>query len=138
MIEIKINNSEQVTAWLNKIAEHTEHRKPLMKSIAGTMKSAVLQNFDESGRPKWLGLKYRTGMPLINGGNLRKSIGEYYDNDQAIVGTNVEYAAIHQFGGMAGRNKKVEIPARPFLTLTEQDEADILEDIQDYFRNLVK
>lgn len=25
------------------------------------------------------------------------------------------YAAIHQFGGRAGKGKKVEIPARPFL-----------------------
>ena len=35
-----------------------------------------------------------------------------------MIGSNKEYAAIHQFGGMAGRGRKVEIPARPYLPLT--------------------
>ena len=56
----------------------------------------------------------------------------------ATVGTNEPYAAIHQFGGKAGRGRKVDIPARPFLALTPQDKADILEDIQDYFQRLIK
>lgn len=31
------------------------------------------------------------------------------------VGTNVKYARIHEFGGMAGRGHKTRIPARPYL-----------------------
>lgn len=31
------------------------------------------------------------------------------------IGTNVEYARIHEFGGYAGRNRAVRIPARPYL-----------------------
>lgn len=137
MIEIEINNAQEVAVLLERLANATIHRAPLMRSIAGTMESAVLQNFEVGGRPKWLGLKYRQGTPLVDTENLMGSITSAYTNDEAIVGTNEPYAAIHQFGGKAGRGRKVDIPARPFLALTPQDETDILEDIQDYFQRLI-
>ena len=138
MIEIEINNAQQIASILDKLANAAQDRTPLMRSIAGTMESAVLQNFDVGGRPKWLGLKYRQGTPLVDTENLMSSITSYYDNNVAEVGTNEPYAAIHQFGGKAGRGRKVDIPARPFLVLTPQDEDDILEDVQAYFRSVVK
>ena len=133
MIEIEINNAQKIAYILNKLANAAQDRTPLMRSIAGTMESAVLQNFDVGGRPKWLGLKYRQGTPLVDTENLMNSITSYYDNNVAEVGTNEPYAAIHQFGGKAGRGRKVDIPVRPFLVLTPQDEDDILEDVQAYF-----
>ena len=138
MIEIEVNNAQQIGAILDKLAHAAQDRAPLMRSIAGTMESAVLQNFDVGGRPKWLGLKYRQGTPLVDTENLMNSITSYYDNDSAEVGTNEPYAAIHQFGGKAGRGRKVDIPARPYLVLTPQDEEDILEDVQAYFRSVMK
>lgn len=138
MIEIEINNAQQIASILDKLANAAQDRTRLMRSIAGTMESAVLQNFDVGGRPKWLGLKYRQGTPLVDTENLMNSITSYYDNNVAEVGTNEPYAAIHQFGGKAGRGRKVDIPARPFLVLTTQDEDDILEDVQAYFRSVVK
>ena len=138
MIEIEINNAQQIASILNKLANAAQDRTLLMRSIAGTMESAVLQNFDVGGRPKWLGLKYRQGTPLVDTENLMNSITSYYDNNVAEVGTNEPYAAIHQFGGKAGRGRKVDIPARPFLVLTPQDEDDILEDVQAYFRSVMK
>nr|DAO43809.1 MAG TPA: virion morphogenesis protein [Caudoviricetes sp.]DAP54939.1 MAG TPA: virion morphogenesis protein [Caudoviricetes sp.] len=138
MIDIEINNAQQIASILDKLANAAQDRTPLMRSIAGTMESAVLQNFDVGGRPKWLGLKYRQGTPLVDTENLMNSITSYYDNNVAEVGTNEPYAAIHQFGGKAGRGRKVDIPARPFLILTPQDEDDILEDVQAYFRSVVK
>lgn len=138
MIEIEINNAQQIASILDKLANAAQDRTPLMRSIAGTMESAVLQNFDVGGRPKWLGLKYRQGTPLVDTENMMNSITSYYDNNIAMVGTNEPYAAIHQFGGKAGRGRKVDIPARPFLVLTPQDEDDILEDVQAYFRSIVK
>jgi phage virion morphogenesis protein len=58
-------------------------------------------------------------------GNKKPLIGESQDlrrqivpsvsgNTLTVVSTPV-YAAIHQFGGQAGRGRKVTIPARPFL-----------------------
>ena len=68
-------------------------------------------------------------LPLTDIGTLRNSLSEHYDNDTALVGTNMVYAAIHHFGGMAGRGRKVRIPARPFMTLTNEDKQDLLDDV---------
>lgn len=42
------------------------------------------------------------------------------------------YAAIHQLGGQAGRNKKVIIPTRPYLKLNEYDYSNIYKSINKY------
>ncbi|OOH87344.1 phage virion morphogenesis protein [Pasteurellaceae bacterium 15-036681] len=126
-----------------------------MRRLSGTLQSAVDQNFEAGGRPAWLGIKYRSGTPLINKGTLRNSIkrNSYSDSESAVVGTNIIYAPIHHYGGVikpkkakwlrfkaSGRfvtTKEVNIPARPFLVLTPEDEDDLLEDAQDYFASLI-
>ncbi|MCT8675662.1 phage virion morphogenesis protein [Glaesserella parasuis] len=138
MIEIQTNGIDEIIKTLKLLASKTENNASLMRNIAGTMESAVLTNFDVGGRPRWLGIKYRDGSPLIDTENLMSSITSDYDKDVAIVGTNEAYAAIHQFGGKAGRGRKVDIPARPFLMLTPQDEEDILQDVQDYWQSILK
>lgn len=40
------------------------------------------------------------------------------DANSVTIGNSMGYAAIQQFGGKAGRNHKVTIPARPFLPVT--------------------
>lgn len=137
MIEIEINNAEQIAKVLDDVAKHIQHRIPLMRELAGSMESAVSTNFDVGGRPKWLGIKHRKGKPLVDSEALMSSITSHYDNNSALVGTDVVYAALHHFGGKAGRGRKVKIEARPFLTLTEQDEADLLDNVQSYFQSLI-
>ncbi|MCT8680522.1 phage virion morphogenesis protein [Glaesserella parasuis] len=138
MIEIQINGIDEIIKTLKLLASKTENNTSLMRNIAGTMESAVLTNFDVGGRPRWLGIKYRDGSPLVDTENLMSSITSDYNKDVAIVGTNEAYAAIHQFGGKTGRGRKVDIPARPFLMLTPQDEEDILQDVQDYWQSILK
>ena len=139
MIEIKIDNLFVVQNQIERLGlSLSDNRYLLMKQLAGTMHHAVRQNFKQGGRPKWLGIKYRNGKPLIDKGALRDNINQAYDNDTALVGTNMVYAAIHHFGGMAGRNRKVAIPARPFLVLTNEDKQDLMDDVQDYFRGLIR
>lgn len=57
--------------------------------------------------------------PLI--GETRQLMGTLYyqaDSDSVTVGSPMLYAAIHQFGGQAGRGRRVTIPARPYLPVT--------------------
>lgn len=138
MIEIKIDNIFVVQNQIERLQDGVENRYRLMERLAGTMHYAVHMNFRAGGRPKWLGLEYRNGKPLVDSGRLRDSVVAYSDNDTALVGTNMVYAAIHNFGGMAGRGRKVNIPQREFLTLTNQDKQDLMDDVQDYFANLIK
>ena len=62
------------------------------------------------------------------------SITTQYDNEAAIIGSNKVYAAIHQLGGQAGKNKKVTIPARPYLKLTDDDFEEILTETEKFLR----
>ena len=136
-IEIKLDNKE-VESRLLDLAKRSEKLRPLMKNIAGVFAYSTEENFKNEGRPdKWTELsestiKQRTknkqwpGMILQISGQLASSVNTYYDNDSAVIGSNLDYAAIHQLGGQAGKNKSVEIPARPYLKLTDEDFEEIL------------
>ena len=143
-IEIKIDNKE-LNQVLGKLFEKTTDLRPLMKNIAGIMADAVEENFKQEGRPEWAKLKdstiklrtqkgYWSGKILQMRGELAASITSEYSENSAIVGTNKTYAAIHQFGGNAGRNKKVTISARPYLKLDIQDKMKILTQVTTFVK----
>ena len=145
-IEIKIDDKE-LQQVLDKLFEKTSDLRPLMKNIAGVMANSVEENFKQEGRPEWTKLKestikvrtqkgYWPGKVLQMRGELAASITSDYDESSAIVGTNKEYAAIHQFGGKAGKNKKVEIPARPYLKLGEKDLNKISNTVSTYLNKI--
>ncbi len=69
---------------------------------------------------------------LQQSGQLASSIQPFSSNGIAEVSTNKIYAAIHNFGGMAGRGKKIKIPARPFMVLQAEDIQDSISLIESY------
>jgi len=72
----------------------------------------------------------------MRGGGLLGSISSDYNDTTAVVGSSMPfktgYAAIHHFGGPAGRGKKVIIPERPIFKLTDEDIEDVEQDAVDY------
>ena len=141
-IEIKLDNKKVEEALLE-LAQKTYNLRPLMKNIAGIMADSTEENFKEEGRPKWQELSETTktarkktghypGQILQVSGQLALSITTQYDNNSAIIGSNKVYAAIQQLGGNAGKNKKVNIPARPYLNLNEDYYNGILLKIKNY------
>ena len=144
-IEIKFDKQEVIDKILE-LAKRGENLRPLMKNIAGVFADSTEDNFTEEGRPdKWTELSQVTkdlrketgnwpGQILQVSGQLASSITTYYDDDSAIIGSNLKYAAIHQLGGQAGRNKKVTIPARPYLKLTDDDYAEILDNVEKHLK----
>lgn len=67
---------------------------------------------------------------LVDTARLRNSISGRSSGTQVAVGSNVVYATIHQFGGLAGRGRKVRIPARPFIGISTDDEQYIMQQLQ--------
>ena len=144
-IEIKIDNKD-VERKLLELAQKGENLRPLMKNIAGIFASATEENFKNEGRPdKWTELaeatkKQRTkqkkwpGQILQVSGQLASSISTQYDDESAIIGSNLDYAAIHQLGGQTGKNKKVTIPARPYIKLTDDNFEEILTETEKFLR----
>lgn len=132
------------------IIRNASKQKDVMAKVATIMYKSVMQNFKEEGtdKEKWVRLSPLTILArerksrkkggihkiLQDSGMLRTSIIPKYDGISASVGTNLIYARIHQFGGRAGKNRKVVIPKRPFLVLREVDKRKIIELIQSEFR----
>ena len=142
-IEIKIDNKEVLTR-LQELASRGENLRPLMKNIAGIMATATEDNFKNEGRPdKWVDLSETTknqrqkigkypGQILQVSGQLASSVSTAYDDNSAVIGLNLAYAAIHQLGGQAGKNKKTTIPARPYLKLTDDNFEEIFDEINKF------
>lgn len=143
-IEIKIDNKEVEKALLE-IAQKTSNLRPLMKNIAGIMADSTEENFKVEGRPKWKDLSEKSktarkktghypGQILQVSGQLALSVTTQYDDSSAVIGSNKVYAAIHQLGGQAGKNKKTTIPARPYLSLTNVEYEEILSLVKNYLK----
>lgn len=103
-MDIKIDLTAYNTT-LGKLIRSTKQRHDLMTALAGSMLDAVEENFQQQGRPKWMGwspayAKRRgSGQILQKSGRLAASIRAAITNDDATVGTNVRYARIHNEGG---------------------------------------
>ncbi|KUY86862.1 virion morphogenesis protein, partial [Burkholderia sp. RF4-BP95] len=113
MVEIEIDDS-RYAATMARVRALMQDASPVTALIAGLMADAVEENFAQQGRPKWLGLSPKTlkrrreeagtGKILQRSGRLASSITPAHDATTARVGTNVVYAAIHQFGGTIQRH----------------------------------
>lgn len=141
-----IVDDSQLGAALRRLEHAGIDLAPAMRKIAQAMHKVTEDNFAAEGRPKWKPLSEVTKHRRLGGkkaykkngaltaaaqrrqdagfrilqhtGQLASSISTDYDSTSAVVGSNLMYAAIHQFGGMAGRGRKVAIPARPYLPMT--------------------
>ncbi|MCL2689053.1 MAG: phage virion morphogenesis protein [Chitinispirillia bacterium] len=122
--------------------------KPL-NSIGDIMLSSVEENFKQGGRfstaeswwggnNRWQDLAESTkaarekkgkwpGKILdMSQGGLAASISKQIQGNKVAIGSNKEYSGIHQHGGMAGRGRKVKIPARPFLVIQNEDVEEMI------------
>ena len=151
-IQITIDDTGIKTA-LQQLSTKLADMTPAMRRIAGYMQNAVEENFAQEGRPtKWIPSKRAlrdSGHTLQDSGQLAASISSRFSADSAMVGTNKPYAAPNHFGAhipahdIAPVNKKAlwwpglahpvkkarfpgaDIPARPFMCLTDSDIQDI-------------
>ncbi len=117
---------------LEKIRRNLSTRIPnILENIGIYMEASVVQNFEEQGRPEeWqenapATLEKKKGNLILHeSGLLKLGITFEVSENEVIIGPSgpaLPYSAIHQFGGQAGRNRKVTIPARPYLIFQEQD-----------------
>jgi len=74
------------------------------------------------GRTDWPALSPATlkrrkdNKPLYDTGTLLRSIHSEIEEQRAVIGSDRDYAPVHEFGTTtAGRSKNVAIPKRPYL-----------------------
>lgn len=128
-------------------------------AIAEALRTSTMERFKGGKDPD--GKRWETsrrvneigGTTLSDSGGLKKSIRAKSDSKSVAVGTNLKYAATHQFGEKnrliraKGRGSlrfmyggqwvvvkavKVTIPARPYLGINADDIKEIAGTIEDY------
>lgn len=98
--------------------QRTTTLRPAMQVIAQDMLKEVQLNFRGEKTPegeKWIPSQRAIrdkGKTLRDKGLLQKSIGAKFNNVSAKVGTNIPYAAIHQFGSEGLPNGVISIKER--------------------------
>lgn len=125
--------TDELQRVLNRAARRISDTHPLMRAIATQLLSQTQQNFRAQGRPKWPALSGETiknyeRLGISTAGLLRRSNSLYNSIQTSSTVTSAsisagggnksrKYAAIQHYGGMAGKNRKVKIPARPYLPI---------------------
>lgn len=119
---------EELESKLNQWTKSLQNKEPLLKQIGNHIQNTSELSFERQKSPfgnAWkpnskVTLQNKRGNKiLIKSGSLSHSIHYQTSNNSVSIGTNIKYAPIHQFGGKAGRNKRVNIPARPFMPINK-------------------
>ena len=149
MIRVKIKTSE-AKALLKRLVQSA----PLMVSkalqdIGLSMVSSTQDNFERERSPDgmaWQPLAPSTivrrkagrgSKALQDTRRLYQSITYAAGAQSVTIGTNVEYAAFHQFGqGAAPSGYQSQVPARPFLGVGAEDKREIAEILRGVLRKV--
>lgn len=113
-----MNNEFKSPEIIELLKQKLANKSKLMIAIAGTMRVAVLKNFETEGSrigKPWQRLSHQTikqrekkgywpGKILQRRGQLKRSIVSSYGEDYAQVSTNLIYAAIQNYGGVIHRS----------------------------------
>lgn len=123
----------QLEDFIQERIKKAENLDLLKSDLAIVIDEDIRDNFEDETSPDgqpwedWSKSTYvsRDKMNKLEGKKLQQDRDLYKSLDSeikdwgvrygAIRGGGVKYARIHQLGGYAGRNRKVKIPARPYL-----------------------
>ena len=142
-------NSGQFTGAMDRAIKHFANRELLACRIGEALVTSTKDRFkSESGPdgekwPKSARAEAEGGQTLTDTARLKNSIGYEATPNSVAVGTNVEYGAIHQFGGEIKPKSatalkfkvgdqfvttdSVQMPARPFLGFSDDDAEEVKE-----------
>lgn len=138
MIKISLNDI-QAAQQLHNIARQLQQPRKLYGVLGETLKKIHAERFKQEVDPqgngwqplsaKTLARKQKKGKStkiLRKDGYLSDRTAYNYNDKNVEFGSDAKYARLHQFGGKAGRGKKVTIPKRPWLGVSQQDEQKLL------------
>lgn len=152
---------DEISPVLARMARAAADLTPAMDRIGAEIEASIETRFKRGegpGREAWRPSRRvleRGGQTLRDSGRLADSIVRRVGPRQVEVGTNVIYAAIHQFGGTirpkrAARlaftapdggavfARQVTIPARPFMGIDADDVSVIAETLTAYFERVAR
>lgn len=147
MISIDIDDGPVLDA-LNRLFARTNDLSPVLIKIGERMQESTQERFRTGTAPDGSAWKDKSDVtkaiygglwdkPLVgNSGRLSGEIARQLDGKTAVmIGSPMIYASMHQFGGVTSPNSMIpgkEIPARPYLGLSDDDEQSILDIVHSY------
>ena len=153
MFAVEIKN-EAVTAALTRLSALTGDMAPIMKQIGELLAQSTQDRLKAGISPDGTAFAPRSPVTIANyarkkvsfggvlyrGGDLYNQIASESGSDYVEVGSNMAYAAMMHFGGTkaAFPNLWGNIPARPFLGISQDDERDILAEIAEALSEAVQ
>lgn len=138
MITIEIND-DAISQALGSALGRLDDMTPVMQAIGRQLQESTIRRFAAGQAPDgtpWAAnspvtlARKRDPRPLFGiSGMLNSQISYEADASSVQVGSNRIYAAMMQFGGTKAKFPHLwgNIPARPFLGISDQDQADILD-----------
>ena len=152
--EVRLEGAEAALGKLGDAAQRMEHPAPLFDLIGAMLVTSTQDRFERGTDPEgnpWpvsLRVRFEGGSILRDSHFLFQSITHEASDEGVEVGTNVPYAATHQFGavirpvvaralafevgGEVVFAQQVTIPRRAFLGLDDADE-EAIEEIAEEF-----
>jgi phage virion morphogenesis protein len=144
MLDISIIGMEAVITNLQGIEQRAGNLRPALLGIGEILTEGTKQRFASATAPDgepWaknskVTLANKNGaLPLTDEGHLADSIEPQLLGDNAVeVGSNMVQAAMMQFGGTKAEFPHLwgDIPARPYLGISEAEKAEIMELLGNY------
>jgi len=140
-LQYDLRDLDRVNDYLDRIVGAELHE--LLDIIGDTVESQTRRRIEEqegapdgSAWPEWSEKYEKTRHSnhgfLLGEGDLLDSLGYVVSSDGVEVGTNMIYAATHQFG-----DDDRGIPARPYLGLSSDDEDELEIVINNYLEGLI-
>lgn len=152
-VELEFDNAAVLSAIRGALAKLTDPR-PMLLDIGEALVNSTRDRFSAQRGPDgqtWKSLSPRyletkspnPGKILQRRGDLVRQIFPQVEGATLLVGTDRVYGAVHQFGALKGAFGKTrrgapipwgDIPARPFLGISDDDAAEIIAITRDHLQ----
>lgn len=161
MIEVELKD-EELVAGLDRLARHLTDLTPLMQEIGEVMVESTKQRFLAGTSPEGVPWAPKSAAtleayaargdsidfrPLFGPSRRLSSEISYLAGPESVeIGSALIYAGVHQFGAAEGAFGTMangspipwgDIPARPFLGISEQDRTNVLAAIDEWLARVV-
>lgn len=147
-IQIEYDGAD-VTRMLQRLIDAGINPRPALKEIGEELVDSTKKRFETTTGPDGAPWKRNAAStikrkgrdrPLTGGGALMDQINyQLTGNDTLEVGSPTKYAAMQQFGGAKSAFPHLwgDIPARPFLGISGEDEDNIVDIFNRYLREAI-
>lgn len=161
-VKIDLRNMSSMTDMFKQMERNGRNTKPMMDEIGAYGVSSTQMRFRNGVDPDGKAWKKSTrvemnqgGQTLVDRGHLRSSITSHATSNQAVWGTNLIYALIHQLGGTIHAKaakylkfkipglgfrsvESVTIPKRPYIGINNHDRQEIEHIVYDHYSEGLK